>query len=63
MLERFEVVAIGIPFKSSSAPTPEAVVKMFPSKLMNPDTVSDTAVRVDTTKLLGMTTGAEPDKE
>jgi len=55
MLEMFAVVAIGMPFKSSSAPTPDAVVKMLPSKLINPDTVSDTAVRVDTTRLLGMT--------
>jgi hypothetical protein len=38
MLEMFDVVAIGMPFKRSSAPIPEEVVKMLPSKLIEPDT-------------------------
>jgi hypothetical protein len=61
MLEMFAVVAIGTPFKRSSAPIPEAVVKMLPSKLIEPETIAEGvvilvfAVRVDTTKFGGMT--------
>jgi hypothetical protein len=66
MLEMFAVVATGMPFKRSSAPTPEAVVKMFPSKLIDPETIAEGvvilvfAVRVETIKSGGMT--AVPDE-